>query len=132
MCAISEMPEAKNRGSSAAPGISLRNSGANSPNTVETWTPTFSNTRPFIIAMTPPPPGAPLWSVRFHGVRMKRPGARSASGAPAGERLLHRLEGRSDLVAQRLEPRARALFAFLSLSVAHALYSKARCGFWTR
>ena len=33
-------------------GISLRNSGANSPNTVETWTPTFSNTRPFIIAMT--------------------------------------------------------------------------------
>ena len=34
--------------------------GANSPCTVETWTPTFSNTRPFMIAITPPPPGAPL------------------------------------------------------------------------
>ena len=41
-------------------------------------------TRPFIIAMTPPPPGAPLWSVRLHGVRVKRPAARSANGAPAG------------------------------------------------
>ena len=57
MWAISEMPLAKKRGSSAAPGMSLRNSGANSPNTVETCTPTFSNTRPFIIAITPPPPG---------------------------------------------------------------------------
>ena len=27
-------------------------------NTVETCTPTFSNTRPFIIAITPPPPGS--------------------------------------------------------------------------
>ena len=34
--------------------------------------------------MTPPPPAAPVWSVRCHGVRTKRPGARSASGAPAG------------------------------------------------
>ena len=33
--AISEMPEAQKRGSSSAPGICLRNSGANSPNTVE-------------------------------------------------------------------------------------------------
>ena len=55
--AISEMPEAQKRGSSAAPGISLRNSGANSPCTVEQCTPTFSNTRPRIIAITPPPPG---------------------------------------------------------------------------
>src|SRR5437868_3694331 len=53
--AISEMPEAKKRGSASAPGISLRNSGANSPKTVEAWTPTFSNTRPFIIDITPPP-----------------------------------------------------------------------------
>src|SRR5438874_2486398 len=36
-CAISEMPEAQNRGSSAAPGICARNSGANSPCTVEKW-----------------------------------------------------------------------------------------------
>ena len=33
------MPEAKKRGSSSAPGMSRRNSGANSPKTVETWTP---------------------------------------------------------------------------------------------
>src|SRR5262249_18306068 len=69
---------------SAAPGMSLRNSGANSPNTAETCTPTFSNTRPFIIAMTPPPPGLPVWSVRRQGVRTNRPGGWSASGAPAG------------------------------------------------
>ena len=83
-CAISEIPEAKKRGSASAPGMSLRNSGANSPKTVETCTPTFSNTRPFIIDMTPPPPGPPLWSVRLQGVRTKRPACRSASGAPGG------------------------------------------------
>jgi hypothetical protein len=54
------MPDAQNRGSSAAPGMSLRNSGANSPCTVEQCTPTFSNTRPFMIDITPPPPFAPL------------------------------------------------------------------------
>jgi hypothetical protein len=52
---------------------SPRNSGANSPWTVETCTPTFSNTRPRIIAMTPPPPGPPVWSVRTacQGVRIE-------------------------------------------------------------
>ena len=50
------MPLAQNRGSSAAPGICARNSGENSPHTVETFTPTFSNTRPRIRLMTPPPP----------------------------------------------------------------------------
>ena len=59
-CAINEMPEAQKFGFSAAPGISLRNSGANSPCTVEQCTPTFSNTRPRISAMTPPPPGSAL------------------------------------------------------------------------
>ena len=52
---ISEMPDAQKRGSVSAPGICLRNSGENSPKTVETWTPAFSNTRPCIIDMTPPP-----------------------------------------------------------------------------
>ena len=42
--------------------------GANSPYTVEMWTPTFSNTRPRVIAITPPP-GAPVWSARLQGVR---------------------------------------------------------------
>ena len=41
------------------PGMSFLNSGANSPCTVEQCTPTFSNTRPLIIAITPPPPGWP-------------------------------------------------------------------------
>ena len=69
--AISEMPEAQKRGSSSAPGICLRNSGENSPNTVEVWTPTFSKTRPFIIDMTPPPP---LPRSRCQGVLHETPG----------------------------------------------------------
>src|SRR4249919_3449900 len=96
-CAISEMPEAQKRGSFTAPGISLRNSGANSPCTVEQCTPTFSKTRPCIIAITPPPPGAPPWSVRCHGVRTKRPAERSARGAfalPADAPLADRSAGR--------------------------------------
>ena len=48
--ATSEMPLAQKRGSSAAPGICAANSGASSPHTVETLTPTFSNTRPRISA----------------------------------------------------------------------------------
>src|SRR5712672_3491433 len=68
-----EMPEAQKRGRVSAPGICARNSGANSPNTVETCTPTFSNRRPVIIAITPPPPAAPVASVRVQGVRTKRP-----------------------------------------------------------
>ena len=101
--AISEMPLAQKRGSSSAPGICLRNSGENSPCTVEVWTPTFSKTRPCIIDMMPPPP---LPSSRCHGVRSKRPGAQT------GQRPLHLvlelLEGGADAVAQFLEPGAGA------------------------
>ena len=75
---MSDTPEAQNRGSSSAPGICLRNSGANSPWTVEVWTPAFSNTRPCSRLATPPPPSAP----RLHGVRTKRAGARRR-GRPA-------------------------------------------------
>ena len=105
------MPEAQKRGSSAAPGISLRNSGANSPNTVEQCTPTFSNTRPRISDITPPPPGCPEWSVRLQGVRAKRPGARSAKRRVRRQRVLDRFERRADVVAQTLEPGARVRFA---------------------
>ena len=50
MCATSEMPVAVNSGcSSLAPFTWLANCGLNSPATVETFTPTFSNTRPFIL-----------------------------------------------------------------------------------
>ena len=40
------MPEAQKRGSSSAPGISLRNASENSPKTVEQLAPAFSKTRP--------------------------------------------------------------------------------------
>ena len=74
-CATSEIPLAQKRGSSAAPGMSPRNSGENSPVTVEMLTPTFSKTRPRMTAVTPPPPSA-----RCHGVRSNRPGAAPACG----------------------------------------------------
>ena len=70
MCAIRLMPVAKKRGSSSAPGMVRAKSDENSPCTVETWTPTFSNRRPRITDMTPPPPAG-----RSHGVRSNRPGA---------------------------------------------------------
>ena len=53
-------------GLSFAPGISDRNSGENSPNTVEMFTPTFSKTFPCMMDISPPPPGAPVWSVLSH------------------------------------------------------------------
>ena len=73
--AMKEMPLAQKRGSCSAPGICLANSGGKVPCTVEVWQPTFSNTRPDISAMTPPPPSAPLFSLRVQGVFTKRPGA---------------------------------------------------------
>jgi hypothetical protein len=56
MCATRLMPVAVNTGfSGSAPLIVLANSGLNAPPTVETLTPTFSNTLPFITPRTPPP-----------------------------------------------------------------------------
>ena len=74
--ATREMPLAQNPPSPSAPGICLRNSGLNSPHTVETFTPTFSNTRPRMTEITPPPPPG-----RSQAWRSKRPGARSACAA---------------------------------------------------
>ncbi len=68
MWATRLMPVAKKLGSSSAPGMLLANSGLNAPPTVETLTPTFSNTLPVIWPRTPPPPGSPDASVRSHGV----------------------------------------------------------------
>jgi hypothetical protein len=34
--------------------------------------------------MTPPPPEAPVWSVRVQGERVKSPGVRWEKGVPAG------------------------------------------------
>ena len=74
-CATKLIPVAMKRGSASAPGICLRNSGENSPKTVETLTPTFSNTLPFMTDITPPPP-----SGRSQAVRTKRPAGRAACG----------------------------------------------------
>ena len=134
--AISDTPEAQKRGSSSAPGICLRNSGANSPCTVEVWMPAFSNTRPRIRLMTPPPPSAP------RSVIGARPGrAHEACRRPVRQRRARRqvrlqpLEGRAQLVAQRLEPGARALLLLRQRIVgfSHArlptfLVPKARAG----
>ena len=106
-CAISEMPEAQKRGSSSAPGISLRNSGANSPCTVEQCTPTFSNTRPRIIAITPPPPGCRYGRCAARAcARSGRP--RVGQRRAGGQRVLERFERGADVVAQALEPGAGA------------------------
>src|SRR5262245_52801473 len=77
MWATRLMPLAQNRPRSAAPGICLRNSSENAPCTVEMFTPTFSNTRPRITDITPPPPSAPSSVGRRHSVRSKRPGGLS-------------------------------------------------------
>ena len=62
------MPVAKKRGSSPAPWMVAANSSVKRPPTVETLTPTFSNTSPFISPRTPPPPGEPSGSSRSQGV----------------------------------------------------------------
>ena len=146
-CAISEMPEAQKRGSSLAPGISLRNSGANSPNTVEQCTPTFSNTRPRITDITPPPPSGsaladpalevpisgkpeigcwPVWSLRDQGVRTNRPAARSPSGAFAGS-ASSRASRAAQMSSRRLSNQARARDCWESRSVAVMGLALIRC-----
>ena len=110
---MKEMPEAQKRGSLSAPGICLANSGGKVPCTVEVWQPTFSNTRPDISDMTPPPPSLPSGSVRVQGVRVKRPaGSPGIEGRALGF-VLDRLERRKHVVAQGLEPDPRALFSGL-------------------
>ena len=68
MWATRLIPVAKKFGSFSAPGMLLANSGLNRPPTVETLTPTFSNSLPVIWPRTPPPPGSPLASVRSQGM----------------------------------------------------------------
>ncbi len=70
MWATRLIPVAKKRGCfSSAPKIDLANSGEKVPPTVETFTPTFSKTLPFIWLRTPPPPADSVSSGRSHGVR---------------------------------------------------------------
>ena len=91
----------------SAPLIDAANSGAKVPNTVEVLTPTFSNTRPVINPMTPPPPGAPEGSGRSHGVRTKRPAGDGAASA-RDVLVLDRLESGAELRrGGTAEPRLR-------------------------
>ena len=90
MCATRLIPVAKKRGSSSAPGIEAANSSLKRPPTVETLTPTFSNTLPFICPRTPPPPGEPSLSVRSHGMKSKAaslPASRSIASNAAQMRV---------------------------------------------
>ena len=91
-CAMSEMPEAQNSGCSSAPGICLRNSGANSPWTVEVWTPTFSNTRPVIRLMMPPPPSRPRMVGALPGRALEAAGRKVTEGSRRRQAGLERLE----------------------------------------
>ena len=99
ICATSEMPLAQKRGSAAAPGMSLRNSGENSPDTVEMLTPTFSNTRPRISAMITAATARALPGGAFE------PAGRALFRPLGREFVLDRLEFGADAVAQRGEPR---------------------------
>ena len=95
--AISEIPEAQKRGSVCAPGnLARRIPGRSVPKTVETCTPAFSNTRPLSIAIRPPPPGAPVWSRRVHGLRSNRPGARASGANGPGHSSSELFEGGDD------------------------------------
>ena len=127
--AMKEMPEAQKRGSLSAPGICLANSGAKLPCTVEVWQPTFSNTRPDISDMTPPPP---LLAARL-GARPGRAG--EASGRLPGIKrrslglVLDRLERRADPIPQGLEPRSRAVFAGFDAGRSRPVHSSSVLGF---
>ena len=93
ICATREMPVAKKRGSASAPGICVRNSGENSPMTVETLTPTFSKTRPRISPSR----------------RRRRPRAasrRCATNRPGGSRL--RAEPASSIASKAAQRRSRS------------------------
>ena len=102
-CATSEMPLAQKRAVRSAPGICAANSGANSPQTVETLTPTFSNTRPRMqghhaAAAARPVPGLALEAAGRQPVALAARGSRPRS-----------LECGADAIAQLLEPGTRAL-----------------------
>ena len=86
-CATREIPVAKKRGSSSAPAICLRNSGENSPCTVETLTPTFSKTRPRISPMRRRRPRA----ASRGSARTGRVACRHAGRWPGRPRSLRRL-----------------------------------------
>ena len=104
MCATRLMPQAQKRGSCSAPGICARNSGLNSPQTVETFTPTFSNTPPAHHAHhAAAAVRAVLGRARPRGADEPRRPARSPSGAV----VLRPRSPRTRRRAGRAAPRTR-------------------------
>ncbi len=94
----SEMPPAQNCPSlSSAPGICLRNSSLNVPQTSETLTPTFSKTLPRMVDISPPPPLSPTLSSRSQVLRVNLPGIGPYIG-------LDLFELGADAVAEQFEP----------------------------
>jgi hypothetical protein len=90
------------QGSSAAPWIVWAKSGAKAPPTVETLTPTFSNTLPFITPRTPRrPPGEPSASVRSQARYSKRA---SAAGLGARSPRIRRRCGRAAIQTRFWRP----------------------------
>ena len=89
------MPLAQNRGSSAAPGISLRNSGENSPDTVEMLTPTFSKTRPRMTEIVPPPPPGRCQSRALEAARRPALGGARRRTRPRSPRTRRRCRSRN-------------------------------------
>ena len=89
------------------------------PWTVETLTPTFSNTRPpRITLISPPPASEPSSEARLVSVTSNRPGGPRREGA-GRLAVLQRLEGGDDLVAQLAEPGAGARFLVWSWRLGH-------------
>ena len=84
------------------------------PCTVETWQPTFSNTRPLVIsAMTPPPPSR-LGARPGRYARSERRACR-LSARRTRRFILDRLEARANTIAQLLEPGAGARLPFCEM-----------------
>ena len=110
ICATRLMPEAQNRGSSGQPGdllarrqAPLRPRVERRRSTVETFTPTFSKTRPSRITAMTPPPRPRLVAGPPRRLAREPPGGQPGEG-PGALRVLERLEGGADPVAQLLEP----------------------------
>ena len=110
-CAISEMPEAQNRGSASAPGISLRNSGANSPCTVEAVHADFLEHAAAHHRHHAAAAGRAAVVGALPGRAHEAAGGAVGERRAGGQRVLDRLERGADVVAQALEPGPRPRLA---------------------
>ena len=108
---MSEMPEAQKLGFSAAPGISLRNSGANSPIHGRAVHADLLEHAAAHHRHDAAAAGRSSMVGALPGRTLKTPGAKLAKLRAGGQGVFQRLERSADVVAQGLEPGARARFA---------------------